>query len=253
MIQEEIAKGIGWGNLDCKIMDFRMKALQKVLDGYVPLLDWARPHLLKAGVPADDISAMIVFQVAEIVRRAGIYVGCHCLATIAECNKEEAYMDAIETIVVSECVDAIKVNDPDGPDMGLPPGFDPAKRVPDEDIEGLKSDPTRRRECLLNLEAFQHPIGWLELGGGGNFVASYAQEVEKDAMQRIIEVFKRLDTGGCGSISKDKLRQVFFCTDPPMAESDVDLLFAAADTKGDSKIDYEEFLGWLFKSNLAIS
>eukprot|EP00931_Biecheleriopsis_adriatica_P009390 TRINITY_DN110467_c0_g1_i1.p1 TRINITY_DN110467_c0_g1~~TRINITY_DN110467_c0_g1_i1.p1 ORF type:complete len:375 (-),score=44.83 TRINITY_DN110467_c0_g1_i1:130-1254(-) len=62
----------------------------------------------------------------------------------------------------------------------------------------------------------------------------------------VLALFKHADSNGDGVISSEELGNLMMEITPSWDGSQIGMLLAAADTNGDSKIDYAEFLAWLF-------
>lgn len=63
--------------------------------------------------------------------------------------------------------------------------------------------------------------------------------------KHVLGLFSQWDNGGDGWIQQDELVQALIKLG--ISKDDAVLLFKAADANMDGKIDYEEFVGWLFK------
>ncbi len=67
------------------------------------------------------------------------------------------------------------------------------------------------------------------------------------AHDRILEIFRKNDTDGSGSISRDELAAVLKSLDPEDFDpGSLDKLLCFADASGDGELQAEEFVTWLF-------
>merc|ERR550525_587864 len=64
---------------------------------------------------------------------------------------------------------------------------------------------------------------------------------------RILEMFRRWDVNGDGVITKDELQQVLVSVG--MTENDAASTFAAVDADRNGKVDYKEFVNWLYSKS----
>jgi len=69
---------------------------------------------------------------------------------------------------------------------------------------------------------------------------------QAEAMKLVTEIFSQFDTNGDGGIEKPELVTVLMKLDSTMTEEHAHLLFDAADSNEDGKVDYEEFCKWLY-------
>merc|ERR1711904_540387 len=76
--------------------------------------------------------------------------------------------------------------------------------------------------------------------------------VVQENAEKVKACFQKFDLDGNGLISKDELFKVFKILDKSFIESDMDLMLNAADTNRDGKIDYEEFISWVFLENVEV-
>ena len=97
---------------------------------------------------------------------------------------------------------------------------------------------TRRvfRVWLSNLaqECFQVP---------GDSVAGLASSM---ASETVLEVFKRFDADGSGSLSREELSSVLKSLDESLDDDATDRLLVLADASGDGELQVAEFLRWIF-------
>lgn len=64
------------------------------------------------------------------------------------------------------------------------------------------------------------------------------------AVEELKATFKRWDTDGSGSITKDELFAIFKSLDPTFSATELDDMMAEADVNKDGKIDVNEFIDW---------
>jgi len=248
MIKAKIEARIGYEELNKKIFDFRHASVNRMISAFKGLLPWIQPMCMKHKIMIPEFLHTIL---VPTVRAAGIFVGLHCLWTTAAESEDEEYFQAVMTMLRDGPLSLLRNRDPDGEEMGLPPGFDPRKKVPDEVISKLEHDDDLLREYLANLTKFQHPIGWIELGAGGNALANISREFEEqfgetgDNMEQVKAMFERWDADGNGTISKDELKQVFRALSSDMSDNDIETMLLAADQNADGVVDYKEFIDWL--------
>jgi len=72
------------------------------------------------------------------------------------------------------------------------------------------------------------------------------REVTRSAVPNAIELFRRFDSDGSGTIDVEDLRRV--CLHIGVSDEDLDAVFIEYDTNGDGVLDYGEFLKWLSHS-----
>jgi len=250
-IKAEIEAGIGYAALDDKIISFRSAALQQMLKAQEPLLTWAEPLAKKYGMSVVDMMSDMV----ERFRATARFVALAYLLQEAEGHESTAYMLTVVEMAKS-LLDAMKCGDEYTINRGEefnfqwqpPPGFDPAKRVPDVFLDELKVDDKRLLHCLRTAGGeFQHPIAWLELGAGGK--ANAMSQARRDA-EWVIKIFQSRDGEDSGTISKDRLKYVLLQYGM-LSEDDLEHAFSSADADQDGLIDYKGFISWLFGANIA--
>lgn len=71
-------------------------------------------------------------------------------------------------------------------------------------------------------------------------------EVESGDRDKLLEAFRLFDSDGDGTISKDEVLRLFQALDPRFTKEDAEKVLLAADTNLDGRIDYAEFVSWLF-------
>mmetsp|Transcript_95744 Transcript_95744/g.298142 ORF Transcript_95744/g.298142 Transcript_95744/m.298142 type:complete len:361 (-) Transcript_95744:2-1084(-) len=86
--------------------------------------------------------------------------------------------------------------------------------------------------------------------------AEVAAEVPKEpppksssAEESIVEAFKRHDTDGSGTISKDDLCRLLKSLGGNFSDADIDVVFLAMDSNKDGQIQYSEFVNWAFQGS----
>merc|ERR1712061_487266 len=72
------------------------------------------------------------------------------------------------------------------------------------------------------------------------------ENVEAD----IKEAFRRWDTDDSGKIGKDEFLALMRKLSAQFTDEEVEQLFHAADANSDDRVDYDEFVAWLFKGDL---
>uniref|UniRef100_A0A7S0BCV0 Calmodulin n=1 Tax=Pyrodinium bahamense TaxID=73915 RepID=A0A7S0BCV0_9DINO len=74
--------------------------------------------------------------------------------------------------------------------------------------------------------------------------------VEESKQDKVVNVFRRFDTNGDGTIELAEMKAVLKALDSEFWVAErVDRLFANADTNQDGKMDTEEFVNWLFAAD----
>jgi len=68
------------------------------------------------------------------------------------------------------------------------------------------------------------------------------------AKSKIMTVFKESDKDGDGSISVDELVRVFEGIDSEFSKDEIAVMFQAVDKNNDGRLDFAEFLDWLFRA-----
>ena len=66
--------------------------------------------------------------------------------------------------------------------------------------------------------------------------------LSEDEVAEIKETFKEMDVDGNGTITSEELQKVMKEQGEKLTEAVINVMVAMADTNGDGKIDFEEFL-----------
>lgn len=69
------------------------------------------------------------------------------------------------------------------------------------------------------------------------------QDDETD--DKLLEIFRKWDKNGDGTIDRQELEKIFFVLNPTFTKKELDGVLKSADLNGDGMIDYEEFIAWL--------
>merc|ERR1712048_434087 len=163
----------------------------------------------------------------------------------------------------------------EGAGIAIGHGLDRARvRVSEDDAAGIMAFFDRDRNGMLRYNEFMRllqgtiqapeaPMSGSEKLRMGSPLAVSHQDVGKSAgvlrkaiglgsgsnedIRQVQGIFEEWDVNGDGVISERELSQVLQRLQPSLTRQDVHQMFVAADVNRDGRVDYQEFLSWLFR------
>lgn len=128
--------------------------------------------------------------------------------------------------------------------------------LPSESLSQDGASAARVKELEEQLQNRDAQVAELEkqLKERDDHIASLQASTAKSAKkprsveEQVLAAFKRWDVNGDGTISRGEVADMFSKIDPSFTDDDFDKLFASADTDGNGKIDYHEFVMFIFQA-----